>query len=640
MSKPAEISTPSDPVSLAGKRGFPAFGWGLLPLLLTLLVLLPTLGNGFVNWDDPGYLLKNEMVRNFRLGEIFSTSSVQGNYHPFSLLSLAFDFALFGEEPFGFHLHNLLLHLLNTWLVFRLVRLIFGRDQAAFLAALLFGIHPMHLESVAWISERKDLLYTAYFLLGLICWQSYLRSEARKGLLYGASLILFAFSLLSKGMAVSFPLILLLLDFWHSGRINWKRVGEKIPFFALALGFGILSILAQGQGNALQKEGIPLFETLGSAGFGLGMYLLKALAPFHLSAFHPYPFLPNEAAPGYIFITAALVLLFLAITTWIFRKKREYTLGMGFFLATIGPVLQLLPVGIAIYAERYSYLSYVGLFMLIGLAFQAVWDRFQGKRWMVLGGFGIWLGLLGFLTLQRTEVWKNGEALWNDVIQKYPDDFYGYAVRSGIMQEQNQPEKALADLNAALERNDQFAEGFHNRGLILMQMKDWDASRRNFDRALELNPDYLSARLNRGVVFLNINQPQKALADLDQILKQEPNQLQARFNHGLALRALGRSGEALTDFEACLDQNPQNLRFLLEKAWTLMLLGQLEAGLQVCDQILVLDPNQGEAWYRKSLALADLKRFPEALECAQNAQKNGYILPKDFLLSLENLQPH
>jgi len=215
-------------------------------LIATLISLYPNLNNEFVNWDDIIYVMNNDLIRSFSFDnfwKIFS-SFYMGNYHPLPLLSFAFDYSIFEMDPFGYHLHNLILHLVNVGLVYFFAWHILNKQTIPSLViALLFGIHPMHVESVAWISERKDLLYTTWYLLGLIAYVFYIKTSQRKYILW--TLIAFLLSLLSKAQAVTFPLILLLLDYFYSRKFTRLVILEKAPFFALALVFGLIAIYAQ-----------------------------------------------------------------------------------------------------------------------------------------------------------------------------------------------------------------------------------------------------------------------------------------------------------------------------------------------------------------------------------------------------------
>ncbi|MCH8331481.1 MAG: hypothetical protein IH946_08910, partial [Bacteroidetes bacterium] len=256
-----------------------------LVAVVTFSVLSPSLKNGFTNWDDTAYITDNNDLREFSLKRIF-TENVLGNYHPLTMLTYNVDYQLFGFDPFYYHLDNLVLHSINAGLVFALLFILLGSWWGALIGALLFGVHPMHVESVSWISERKDLLYTMFFVTGLICYLKYQRNQGIwfKDPFYLLALILFLLSLLSKALAVSFPLVLLLLDYikrreW--GKVMWM---DKIPFFVLSLLFGVIALVAQSESGSIQTyENYSFIDSFLISCYGLLAYIYKFFIPLQLS---------------------------------------------------------------------------------------------------------------------------------------------------------------------------------------------------------------------------------------------------------------------------------------------------------------------------------------------------------------------
>src|SRR6266571_3392951 len=261
-------------------------------LVLTVLSFSPSLDNGFTNWDDPGYVLENYSIRDLsqkNVANVF-TSYLQGNYHPLTVLSYAVEYKFFQLDPKIYHITNLLLHVLNTTFVFWLIRLLTGRLETAAITAVLFGIHPLHVESVAWISERKDVLFSLFYLGSLISYVLSLTKVQDRVRYLIMSLVLFILSLLSKGVAVTLPLVLLLIDYYFKRTFTKKIFIEKIPFFLLSIGFGVIAILAQKSEGAIQTmTTYPFYDRLLIASYGIVTYLFKIFVPQQLSAFYPYP---------------------------------------------------------------------------------------------------------------------------------------------------------------------------------------------------------------------------------------------------------------------------------------------------------------------------------------------------------------
>ena len=256
-------------------------------------------------------------------------------------------------------------------------------------------------------------------------------------------------------MAVTFPLILFSIDYLK-GRSDWRhQLIEKVPFFTLSLAFGTLATFAQQKSSALiGAREIDFVESVFVAGYGLLTYLIKAVFPFHLSGFHPYPVLMGELLPWYYFAASIAVFMLFFLFLRYFRSNRQLVFGLAFFVFSIAPVLQFLPVGLAVYAERYTYLAYIGLFYIIALgifAFKNVRFKFiAANNRMIFVSVALYICLLGTITFQRSDVWENGEALWTDVIKKYPSDFFAYAARASLYTQTGNIDHALTDYNESV----------------------------------------------------------------------------------------------------------------------------------------------------------------------------------------------
>jgi protein O-mannosyl-transferase len=268
-------------------------------VLISFFAYLPVLQNGLLEWDDYGYINNNPLIYSINLKEIFS-HIVMWNYHPLTILTLAIEYYFFGLNATGYHAVSLLFHLLNVSLVFYTILLLCDRIEVALIASLLFGIHPIHVESVAWVSELKDLLYTFFFLASYIYYLKYLKVPQRK--FYVFALFLFSASLLSKAMAASLPVVLLLTDYFKGRKISRKILLEKVPFFLLALTLGLVAVFAQGESVSTQDLGFSVLQRIAFACYGFITYLVKIILPINLSAFYPYPILDSNHIYIYIYI--------------------------------------------------------------------------------------------------------------------------------------------------------------------------------------------------------------------------------------------------------------------------------------------------------------------------------------------------
>ncbi len=630
-------------LSLTENQGAGAAFWLPLILLISFIVMLPTLDNGWVNWDDPGYVLNNPLVHSFTLDtvqDMFATLQIQGAYHPLTLLSWALDYSHSGSQPLVYHLTNLFFHLANVALVFWFIYIVCGSVQVAVLTALLFGIHPMHLEAVAWISSRKDLLYAFFFLLGLITYLKYLNREINRWRPYLLCMLFFLFSLLAKGVAITFPFVLLAIDFYKK-RQEWrKQILEKAPFIALSIAFGILAIVAQQSGKAMEDVlAIAYSQSFFSGFYGLIIYTIKAFVPFQLSAFHPYPFLPGTALPWYFYVAPILVLLTAYLGIRFRNRFRTTVFGLTFFVITIAPVLQFLPFGEAIIAERFTYLSYIGLFFLLAAGVMYFKNKKNdiAMRYgnVVYVAFWVYVSLLSVATFQHSEVWQNGETLWTDVINKYPTNFRGFRGRASYFLEKGDHDRALADYSECIRLNPGFYEAYNNRGFIYLKSSKYDLSLNDFNKALELRNDFYASYINRGLLFFTTRRYGNAIGDFTQAIKLDSTFAGNYHNRGLSRQRLEKLQLAHADYNKAIELAPQNALFYKDRGFLYGLLSKYDKALADFNRAIELYPGYAEAYYWRSIGYYDLKRYDSALQDALQARKLGYSVEEEYIKSLQ-----
>jgi tetratricopeptide (TPR) repeat protein len=509
-----------------------------LIVLISFIAYLPVFHNSLLNWDDAGYIKYNPLVLSFNLKGIFSQFAM-GNYHPISLLILAIEYQFFGLNPAGYHTINLLLHLLNVILVFYTVYLLSDKYGVALVASLLFGIHPLHVESVAWVAELKDLLYTFFFLTSYFFYLKFLKDPQKKYYIF--ALLLFLVSLLSKAMAVSLPLVLILTDYFKGRKIDKKSLSEKVPFFLLAIVTGVVAILAQGSNP--QDAALP--QRFIFASYGFVSYLIKLLVPFKLSAFYPYPL--NNEIPFYYYLYL-LSLVGLAVCIYYSgRFTRKIIFGMGFFIATLIFVLQLLPVGDAIMADRYSYIPSIGIFYLAGEGFLFLWN--MKLKWPALIVLSAAVLLFSGITYTRCGVWKDDLTLWNDVISKYNTAPVAFYNRGIVFKDEKRHDQAISDFNRAIELKPDYAVAFYERGVVFINKNRLDDAVMDFDKAIELKPDCFPAYLNRGIIYGNEKRYDVAISDLDKAIRLKPDYALAYYNRGIFEFYSGKKAAACEDLK-------------------------------------------------------------------------------------------
>lgn len=569
--------------------------WSLAGLLLmTFLVYLPSLRNELTNWDDDRYLLNSPLVNSlsFRtLASLFTpTTYVLGNYHPLTLLTYALEWHFAGATPVVYHVTNLLLHLASTVLVCRVVlALTAGNARSALVTAALFALHPMHVESVAWISERKDVLYTAFFLGSLLMYLRHASTGRIRDL--AGSLLLFILSLLSKGQAVVLPVVMLLVDAYRRRPITRTSLLEKSPFFLLALVFGVVATLAQSAGGNINKLHLPLWQSLVFGCWGFVLYLVRFVVPVPLSAFHPYPLGSDGTMPAWM-LGAPLVALAIAILL-VRSRLRDLRFGVLFFTLTIAPVLQFLPVGGAFVAERYTYIPYIGLSWIVGQAWAQVSSAADGARaWTVRALVVSILVCFAIMSAFRARVWKDSAELWTDALAKYPDctlaltnrslayahrGQYGLAVRDCESLVALSPRDALAfcqyggvlvlcgryreavavlDRGVALDSTDHRL--YVNRGAAYAGLGLDGPALRDFTHGLRIQPADRGGRLGRGQLYLDwLKRYDLAAADYAEVLRLDPGNSVAGCNLGLALYRGGRLTDALRQMNRAAETSPR-----------------------------------------------------------------------------------
>ena len=392
--------------------------------------------NQFTNWDDDYYITHDPYIKSFtahNLKVIFTEDITKNNYHPFCMLSLAINYFFSGMNPAAYYLTNVAIHMMNSILVFmfifQLCTMLKMNEQARLwigaICGLWFGIHPMHVESVCWIAERKDVLYAFFYIIALITYLKYIHTKARKWIL--VTLVLYICSCLSKPMAVVFPMSLLAIDVLLNRELKWGLVTEKTVFFAASLLFGGMAVYTQRRTGAIADfDVLTIQERIMYACYGFDMYIAKLFNPTYLSTFYPYPYrfttgyLPTiyYAAP---FIAIAILAVPLYVT-YRFNKSlfRVVLFGLGFFAANVVFVLQFISCGAAIMADRYSYVAYIGLLFLLAYIIYMVISRFQSTKSVVVASLVLVSGVMAYLCYNRTKVWHDSETLYTDAIEKYP----------------------------------------------------------------------------------------------------------------------------------------------------------------------------------------------------------------------------
>ncbi len=523
--------------------------WATIILLLTCVIYIPLFTNGFTNWDDNIFVTSNELIRSFTWSNIFTwfTQPFVGQYQPLVLLSFALDYSINGYDPLIFHITNLLLHLVNTFLVFRFIDLLFKNTFIALFTSLLFGIHTLNVESVAWITERKNVLFTLFYLWSLLCYLKYLDKNKFKYFLY--TLILFVFALASKSAAVTLPVILVLIDYTYK-RAHFKRliILEKLPFFALSLFVGIFTIIAHQQYGALTNAtGYSFFMRALISSQALIFYFEKLFLPLNLSAYYPLSSNLKNSLPELIIGFILIYGLIVAAVILAFKKKNRFILfGLGFFIINLA--LFIIPAGVPVLTtDRYAYVPFIGIFLIISYGMELWITKSSTLKIIGLSLVFIYISTLSVLTFNQSKIWNDSITLWNNVISKTGETSFPLMKRGIAYRHLDDFEKSLKDLNKSIELNNKYPVVYENRGYIFLLQKDYQKAALDFEQALKMDPQSAYSLCNLGLCSLNLEEYDKALTLLNQSLEIEPKNAYALKTRGKIFIALDQMDNACED---------------------------------------------------------------------------------------------
>lgn len=671
------------------------FFWLFIISFLTLVSYFSAFNNEITSWDDEFYLNTNPYLKDLSFETVktlFDTDTYyMGNYHPLSMISLSVDYAIGGEDaegninPFMFHFTNIILHLLVSLSVFWFVYLLLKKFNTAVFAAMLFGVHTLHVESVAWISERKDILYSLFFVLSMVAYLKYI--DLQKTKYYIFSLLLFLLSLFSKGQAVSLAVTLILIDYLRERKlISKKLIFEKLPFFIFAFIFGIIAIGAQKQSEALvDEQGYDFIQRTAIASYAFMMYVKQLILPVNLSAINPYPDIIHQTVPPlyYFMIIPALAIGLLFF--WLIKnKKKTEAFAIGFFIVNIFLLLQFIPVGSAVHSDRYAYIPSIGYVILFAvLLFNFIKKRTKNKQ-IVYGISGVYLLILSILTFIRCDVWQNSETLWKDTVKKsptsvvaqnnlgswkdrqavkatekmdfekaktlrlaaiedftkaikgkpdYKNAFYNRGVSEfeigKLMKDTDFIRASINDFNKALEQDAQFADAYHNRGNAKVELGDLQGALKDFELAINFNPDDAKYYVNRGVTKGKMGNIEGAINDFNKALYLHSDEKAAIYsNLGKANMLQGKTDEAIKNYDYSIQLNPEQYTAYLNRALAKQKKGDFNEALKDFTECLKINPKMADAYYNRALLFLEMNKRENACNDFEQASNLGIEFAK------------
>jgi tetratricopeptide (TPR) repeat protein len=554
---------------------------GLLLALITLLAYLPAARDGFVNYDDQDYVTENSVVQKgltwTGIQWAFTTGHAS-NWHPLTWLSHMADCELFGLNPGAHHLVNVLFHTANAVLLLGLLLRLTGELWPSLFVAALFAWHPLHVESVAWISERKDVLSTFFALLTLLAYSKYVKENCRR--CFWLALTFFALGLMAKPMLVSLPFVLLLLDYWPLQRLSTlnprpstcRRLAlEKWPFFLLSAASCVVTFLVQSQRNGAavaSLELVPLHYRFCNALTSYGLYLLKMVWPVGLAVFYP---LPDHLTWLLLAATASAVVLAI-ISSLVWRAGRAHAylpVGWLWFLGTLVPVIGLVQVGSAAMADRYTYFPFIGLFIIVAFGVRDLASRFHFSKTAVAAAAALILTSCLILAENQLRYWRDSETLFVHALAVTANNHVAHVNLGVVLEEKGDLTGALAQYRAAEELAPELYHIHNNLGNLLDNLGHPKEALIEYRKAVLLKPSLPSLHNSAGMVLAELGRFDEALSQFHEAARLDPTYPWAYLEIGKLRLKQGRDAEAIDAFRAALRIDPNSFQILAYTAHVL-----------------------------------------------------------------------
>lgn len=526
-------------------------------IVCTFISFLPSLNAQFLFWDDFSHLVSNEDVRSLKFNNIahMFNQTIHNTYIPLTTLSFAIEYYFFKHNPFVYHFDNLILHSMVTALIFLFAQKLNFNFFTAACASLFFGIHPMHVESVAWVTARKDVLYGTFYLLSLLYYWQYI--DTKRINVFFISIIFGCLSMLAKPMALSLPLIFFLVDWYKERSFNIKLVLEKTVHFLyiVPIGWITYSFYARTPG-----EGI--FEAILVWVWTFSFYLEKFFIPLNFSPLYQ---LPEPISLFYFPYLKAFIIFFITLGALIrFRKNRLFVFAVFYYFFSIFFLLRFdKTVDLTIVADRYMYMPSVGFCLFVGCVFGKFLERLKQKG-QIAQRVGCTVLILIYLTLSiktfhQSKIWQNNIKLWTHVIKLFPNNVHAYANRANANIGRQQWAQAKSDLNKALMLDPNHAKALNNLGILYREEGKLDDALKSVHKAIQSQPHFMGAYLNRGMIYQKLNQHQSAVDDFTKALRMPALAIEAYTQRAISYRQLGRCDQAIGDYSRVLKREKNAL---------------------------------------------------------------------------------
>ena len=658
----------------------------LFLILIPLAMFWQVRHHDFINYDDGLYISENPHIQEGLTWEgikwafsadLFSDSPNADFWIPLTFFSHLLTIELFGMNPSGHHLINLLLHLLNTVLLFVILRRMTGALWPSAFVGALFAVHPLHVESVAWITERKDVLSTLFLLLTVWAYVRY--TDHPRLHRYLLVVLVFTLGLMAKPMLVTLPFVLLLLDYWPLGRLPlagltrprglkalWRLVWEKIPLFALAGAFSVMTYLTLQRGVGIHAlESFPLGTRISNALVSYVSYIQKMIWPRGLAVFYPHP---GNALPLWQVGGASLLLVCITVLVIRVLQRRPYlAVGWLWYLGTLVPVIGLVRAGDQAIADRYTYLPLIGLFIMIAWAISDLVAQWHYRRAVLALSAGVLLSVLMVLTWRQVGHWRNSLTLFEHALQVTDENYLahnnlglayydlrrleealleyqtaltfkpGYALAHNnlglVYQDLRRFDEALKEYQTAVRHRPDNAKFHYNLGIVHADLRRFDEAILEYRMALTLKPNFAEVHNNLGIIYEKLGWLDRAIQEYQAGLKLRPDLVESHNNLGIVYRRLGRYEEAIQEYQIALKHRPDYVNAHYNLGNIYKDLRRLEEATQEYQIALTLNPNDAPAYYNLGTVFRNLGQTREALRAFERALQ----IQPDFLQARQAL---
>jgi tetratricopeptide (TPR) repeat protein len=558
----------------------PTLGASKAPFILTCAALIAinliayaSVGHlGFVDYDDGEYVTANSHVL---AGLTFSsvrwalTSGYFANWHPLTWISHMLDVQLFGLNAGAHHSVNLLFHIANTLLLFAVLNRMTGAMWRSAFVAALFGVHPLHVESVAWIAERKDTLSTLFWMLTLWAYVGYVRHPCWRH--YAAVFAFLALGLMAKPMLVTLPLVLLLLDVWPLRRtIGIQLITEKLPLFALVAASSVITVLVQREAGAVAGlSQAPLSLRAANAVVAYARYLGKMFWPVDLVVMYP---LPRELPSVGLLVGALAIMAGISLLVLFAARRRPYLLvGWLWYVVTLIPVIGIVQVGAQAMADRYTYVPLIGLFVMIAWGVPEVLASWSPRQAALQLVSAVLIATCAALSFRQVQYWRTSKTLWEHAVEATPTNYFAHGSLGYVLWKGGKADEAIPHYTESLRLRPDFPEAHNNLGVALAGQGRLSDALPHFSEAIRLKPGYAAAEKNLAATSARFHAPDDELSRYAEAVRAKPNDLAAHNEFGVALAAQGRIDEAIQQFGEALRINKAeadvhyNLGMMLDK---------------------------------------------------------------------------